>query len=113
MTKTKYKNKHKVTSKNKGFIVSLVCTGIILAVAFIWIVSVKLYPADSKVDVDNSSNKSVIEPIYKQQNTDNSTGKESGDGEVNQVLPSNNIKIPQGVTQVEEPSQSRMEAPQS
>ena len=40
-------------------------------------------------------------------------GEESSDGEVNQVLPSNNIETPQGVTQVEEPSQSRMEAPQS
>lgn len=79
----------------------------------IWIVSVKLYPADSKPDVDNSSNNSVIEPSNKQGNVDNSTGEESSDGEVNQVPPSNNIETPQGVTQVEEPSQSRMEAPQS
>ena len=75
LRKTKYKNKHKVTSKNKviskkkGFIIALAFIGIILAVSVIWIVSVKLYPADSKPDVDNSSNNSVVEPINKQENS--------------------------------------------
>lgn len=119
MTGTKYKNKHKVTSKNKGFRIALVCIGIILAVSLIWSVSAKLYSADSKPDADNSFNNSVIEPIHGQEKTDDGMGEESSNGEVNQELPSNNLETPQDITQAEEngaqaeePSQSRMQAPQ-
>ena len=122
MKKTKYKNKHKVISKKKGFIIALAFIGIILAVSVIWIVSVKLYPSDSKHDVDNSSDK-VVEPIHEQENSGDVIEDGSNAGDTNPVLPSNNVETPQSVTQTEqsgqdgvqaeEPSQSRMEAPQS
>jgi cytoskeletal protein RodZ len=125
LTKTKYKDKHKASSKNKvnnkkkGLIIGLAFIGIILTVSVIWIVSIKLYPGDSKSDVDNASNNSGIETINEEEKTDDSIVDEASDGDVKQVLPSNNIETKEGLTQAEEnlpkseePSQNRKQAPQ-
>lgn len=120
MTKTKYKSKHKATSKNKGFKKALVGIGIIVAVSFIWVLATKLYTSNIKPDGDNSPDSSVIEPIYEEEDTINAIEEESKDEEIKQELPSNSMEIPQDVPpseepviQPEEPSESRMQAPQS
>lgn len=120
MTKTKYKSKHKATSKNKGFRKALVGIGIIVAVSFIWILATKLYTSNIKPEADNSPDSSVIEPIYEEEDTINSIEEESKDEDIKQELPSNSMEIPQDVPQSEEPviqpeepTESRMQAPQN
>lgn len=130
MKKRQDKYKRKTFNKGKVYIIATLCVGIIIAVSFI----MKQYTTGSKSDVDNSPNNSVVEPIEEEENIDDSMAEESNAEDTSQELTQNNIETPKAVTQEdrdelakiveeakqdelngvqnEEPTESRMQAPQ-
>ncbi|PRR82099.1 hypothetical protein [Clostridium vincentii] len=130
MKKRQDKYKHKTFTKGKVYIIATLCVGLIIAVSFI----VKQYTTGSKSDIDNSPNNSVVEPIEEQENINDSMAEESNTEDTSQELTPNNIETPEAVTQedrdelakiveeakqdelngvqTEEPTESRMQAPQ-